>query len=263
VPRLAANGLELAYEVAGSGDPLLFVSGTSLDRTVWAQQVAHFSAGFRCITLDNRAVGVSARARSPYTPRDMAADVAALLDTLAVPAAHVVGHSLGGAVAQELALARPDRVRSLVLIGCWARNDEYTRALFRTWKRMRAALDDRAFIEAVLLTGVGRSFLDAVGAETLAEMLLSLPNPQAPDAFCRQVDADLVHDTLDRLDAIAVPTLVVAGDEDLIFAPPHHRQLAAGIPGARLVTLAAIGHSPPIENSPLLNQTLEPFLRAA
>ena len=229
MPRVRAGGIELAYDEVGSGDPLLFISGTSVDRTIWGGQVAHFMARHRCITFDNRDVGESTIVAAAYTPADMAGDALALLRALGVERAHVVGHSLGGAIAQELTLAAPERVRSLVLVGTWARNDDYTRALFHTWKRLRER-DDREFLEGMLLFGVGHTFLNTVGLETLVAMFLGVPHPQPRDALCRQVDADLAHDTAERLAAIRCPTLVVGGEEDTIFFREHHEMLASAHP---------------------------------
>ena len=178
MPRLRVGAVELAYDEVGDGEALVFISGTSLDRTVWGPQVAAFADRYRCITIDNRDVGESTQMTSGYTPRDMAADVDGLLAALDLPAAHVVGHSLGGAIAQELALASPDRVRTLTLVGSWARNDEYTRALFRTWKRLRTTLEPAAFLEAILLTGVGHTFLEQRSASTpWSQMFLAAPQP--------------------------------------------------------------------------------------
>jgi 3-oxoadipate enol-lactonase len=261
VPRIEVGAVELAYEEIGSGTPLLFISGTSVDRTIWGGQVAHFMACHRCVTFDNRDVGESSFATAAYTPRDMAADTLGLMDALALDRAHVIGHSLGGAVAQELALAAPARVRSLTLVGTWARNDDYTRALFRTWHHLRD-LGDREFLEGMLLFGVGHTFLTTVGLEMLVNMFLSVPHPQAPAGYRRQVDADLAHDTADRLGAIRCPTLVVCGDEDTIFFRDHHEMLAARIPGARLVVVPKVGHSPLIENNDAFNHELDAFLAA-
>jgi 3-oxoadipate enol-lactonase len=258
MPRLRIGDVELAYDEAGDGEVVVFISGTSLDRTIWGVQVAAFADHYRCLTFDNRDVGESTQVAHGYTPRDLAADVEGLLAALDLPAAHVVGHSLGGAIAQELALAAPDRVRTLTLVGSWARNDEYTRALFRTWKRLRATLDAPAFVEAILLTGVGHTFLDRVGAATLVQMFLAVPNPQSAEAYCRQVDADLAHDTADRLGKIQPPTLVIAGDEDKIFPLHHARQLADGI-GAELLVLPGVGHSPAVEDPAAFNAALEGF----
>ncbi|MCC6766701.1 MAG: alpha/beta hydrolase [Deltaproteobacteria bacterium] len=258
MPRIRTGAVELAYDEVGDGEVVVFISGTSLDRTAWGPQVAVFSDRYRCITIDNRDAGESTQASAAYTPRDMAADVDGLLAALDLPAAHVVGHSLGGAIGQELALAAPDRVRTLTLIGSWARNDEYTRALFRTWKRLRATLDTAAFLEAMLLTGVGHTFLNAIGLEPMVRLFLSAPHPQNAEGFCRQVDADLAHDTLDRLGRIQPPTLVLAGDEDKIFPAHHPRQLADGI-GAELLVIPGVGHSPALENAAAVNAALETF----
>lgn len=256
--RIRVGALELAYDEVGDGEVIVFISGTSLDRTVWGPQVAAFADRYRCITIDNRDIGESAQATAPYGPRDMAADVDGLLAALDLPAAHVVGHSLGGAVGQELALAAPDRVRTLTLLGSWARNDEYTRTLFRTWKRLRTTFEPAAFVEAILLTGVGHTFLNAIGTDAMVQLFLAAPHPQSAEGYCRQVDADLAHDTLDRLGKIQAPTLVIAGDEDKIFPPHHARQLAEGI-GAELLLLAGIGHSPAIESPAAVNAALETF----
>jgi 3-oxoadipate enol-lactonase len=258
MPRVTVGAVDLVYDEVGDGEALVFLSGTSLDRTVWGPQVAAFADRYRCITLDNRDVGESSQATNGYGPRDMAADVDGLLAALDLPAAHVVGHSLGGAVAQELALASPDRVRTLTLIGSWARNDEYTRTLFRTWKRLRTALEPAAFLEAILLTGIGHTFLNSIGTDAMVQLFLAAPHPQTAEGYCRQVDADLAHDTLDRLGKIQPPTLVIAGDEDKIFPPHHARQLADGI-GAELLMIAGCGHCPAIENPAAVNAALDTF----
>ena len=119
----------------------------------------------------------------------------------------------------------------------------------------------------MLLFGVGHTFLDTVGLETLvheAAVLGREPipsgHPQPRDALCRQVDADLAHDTAERLGAIRCPTLVVGGEEDTIFFREHHEMLAARIPNARLVMFPKLGHSPAIENNDAFNEALAAFL---
>jgi pimeloyl-ACP methyl ester carboxylesterase len=193
---------------------------------------------------------------------EYAADAVGLLDHLGWATARVVGVSFGGMVAQELALAVPARVRSLVLVDTWARNDDYTRGLFRTWKRVRTRCDTREFLESATLFGVGHTFLNAVGLETLVGMYAGVPHPQDPQGFVRQVEADLAHDTADRLGRIACPTLVIAGEEDTIFFREHHDMLATGIAGARLIMLPKAGHMPQVESNEAFNRELERFLAA-
>jgi pimeloyl-ACP methyl ester carboxylesterase len=262
MPRVASGSGEIVYEKLGSGPPLLFISGTSFDRSAWGGQVAHFMGRYRCVTFDNRDVGESTLASGVYTPRDMVTDTLAVMDALELEHAHVVGHSLGGAVAQELALAVPTRVRSLVLVDTWARNDDYTRALFRTWQRVRTRCDTREFLESATLFALGHTFLNTIGLETLVGMSAAAPHPQDPQGFVRQVEADLAHDTAGRLGRIACPTLVIAGEEDTIFFREHHDMLATGIAGARLVVFPKAGHMPQVESTDAFNRELERFLAA-
>ena len=182
------------------------------------------------------------------------------MDALGVEQVHVIGHSLGGAVAQELVLAVPARVRSLVLVDSWARNDDYTRALFRTWQRVRTRCTTREFLESATLFAFGHRFLNTIGLETLVAMSTAAPHPQDPQGFVRQVEADLAHDTADRLGRIACPTLVVAGEDDTIFFREHHDMLATGIAGARLVVFPTAGHMPQVESSDAFNRELGRFL---
>src|SRR5690348_16399664 len=115
MPKVLANGRHLFFEEAGQGEPLVFLSGLGGDHRAFAVPMKHFAGRYRTLALDARDVGQSDRADEPYGTADLADDVAAWLETLGLPPAHVVGHSLGGAVAQELALRHPRAVRSLVL----------------------------------------------------------------------------------------------------------------------------------------------------
>ena len=259
-PASRPTALNSRTKETGTGAPLVFLSGTSVDRSIWGAQVAHFAADFRCITLDNRDVGDSTIVTAPYTIRDMATDTAGLLEALDLPAAHIVGHSLGGAIAQELVLSAPDYVRTLTLVATWAQNDAYARGVLNTWKHLRTGLERHDFLEAFLLFALGHTFLNAVGTEQLIGMFSAIENPQSAEAFCRQVDANLIHDTTDRLNKIGIPVLVIGGEEDNIFKGPHHQMLAEGIPGARQVILPAVGHTPLLENAELFNRTVEEFL---
>ena len=117
------SSLPLAYEERGSGDPILLISGTNDDRNGWAENVPAFAARYHCITFDNRDVGESPRADEAYAIADMARDALGVLNSLGIVRAHVVGHSMGGTIAQELALMAPERIRSLVPVGTFPRVD--------------------------------------------------------------------------------------------------------------------------------------------
>jgi len=133
MPTIQANGQTLYYEVHGEGEPLLLVMGLAADTLAWAMQVPAFSARYRTIIFDNRDVGQSSMAAGPYEITDMAQDTLALADALELESFHLVGASMGGAIAQEVALAAPDRVRTLTLAMTWPRGGAWAATLSELW----------------------------------------------------------------------------------------------------------------------------------
>ena len=130
--RPAVNGVvELAYDIEGSGPDLLLVAGTASTRLLWSLVRPQLARSFRTIAFDNRDAGASTIATGPYTLSDLCADAVAVLDAAGSKRAHVLGHSMGGAIAQQIALDAPDRVASLTLACTWARGDGYSKNLMR------------------------------------------------------------------------------------------------------------------------------------
>ena len=240
-----ANGVDLWVEQDGEGDDVLFIAGLADEGACWVDQVAGLRDRYRVTTFDNRAAGRSATPPGEYRIADFAADTISLMDALGLERPHVVGSSMGGAIAQELALARPERVRSLVLNGTWCRGDRFLHEIFRSWIwAARKADSIRDFLVAVNLwcfapriwnEGIMDGWLDAAEAS---------PYQQSVDAFCRSADALLHHDTAERIGAISCPTLVTVGELDLVLPPRFSREIAERIPGARLAVVAEAGHQP-------------------
>src|SRR5919204_2765547 len=137
MPKVLVNGINLHYIEAGRGDPLLLIMGFGGDHLAWAFQTPVFAQSHRVIAFDNRGVGQSDVPDVPYTTRMMADDAAGLLDALGIERAHVIGVSIGGMIAQELALNHPRRVRSLQLHCTYARPDRYIEALMDVWRSTR------------------------------------------------------------------------------------------------------------------------------
>jgi pimeloyl-ACP methyl ester carboxylesterase len=239
-----ATGVRLNVSEAGTGEPLLLIMGTSGSLGFWAHLVPGFAERHRTISFDNRGLGRSERGDGPITMASLAADAAALLDALEIERAHVCGWSLGSAVAQELALAHPDRVGALVLYATWGRLDGFQRAVLTA---LRHPWLTRDMEDAFTALGMAYSpeMLNNPDFEAIVEQFLPL-FPQTEEqiqATLEQWDADYAHDTLDRLDAISAPTLVVVGEQDLLTPPWQSKAVADRIPGARYELFTGPGSS--------------------
>ncbi|MCS6852959.1 MAG: alpha/beta fold hydrolase [Gemmataceae bacterium] len=263
MPKLPCNGFELHYAISGVGVPLVFLNGLAGDHLYWAGQVRTFSKEFLCLALDNRDAGQSSYAESAYSISDLADDVFHLLGSLGLPPAHVVGLSLGGMIAQELALRHPQAVRSLALIGTLARPDAWFLDLLDAFGIIRRHVaDSGAFFEAVLPWLVSHRFYQESGrAEWLKALLRQSPYPQRIDGFFRQFDAIRRHDALDRLGNVRCRVLVAVGEHDAIIPPRYSHELAARLPHAQLRVLPGVGHAPPLEAPREFNRMLLEFLR--
>lgn len=231
-----STGVQLDVALSGdeSADPLLMVCGTSMSYPGWGPLAEALAERFRLIRYDHRGMGSSERGRGSIWMATLAADAAALLDALQVQRAHVLGWSLGSAVAQELALAHPDRVGALVLWGTWAATDVYQHALMTALRYPWATGDVTTAITAGGITFSPEFLNSPESGPTLRRLRPVLPQTKGQiRTTVQQWDADLAHDTTDRLSNIAAPTLVVAGEQDVLTPPRLGQAVAALIPGAR------------------------------
>ncbi|MGH2812434.1 MAG: alpha/beta fold hydrolase [Actinomycetota bacterium] len=249
--RTVHKKIEISYEEHGSGDEFVFLPGTATDSSVWMPGVVTHMDGFRSIMVDPRDTPKSSEAPAPYTPADLAEEAVAVLDAAAIDAAHVVGYSLGGAAAQELALLAPRRVRSLTLVCTWGRTDAYLRHVFE-WLRDGLAEAGMEWALKALLWLVFTARAQADAAMYAGLLQLGIAWGQKPSALSRQLEADIAHDSLGRLHAVSCPVLVVGGEDDVFVPARYSSELADAIPGARLEVMAGAAHSIPIENQPEL-----------
>jgi pimeloyl-ACP methyl ester carboxylesterase len=260
LPTVTANGVDLWVEREGDGDDVLFISGLADEGACWVDQVAGLKDRYRITVFDNRGIGRSATPAGPFQITDFAADTAALMDELGLERAHVVGSSMGGAIAQELALGHPERVRSLVLNGTWCRGDRFLHEIFRNWMWSAQKADSiRDFLVAVNLWCFSpRIWNEGTMDEWLAAAEAS-PYAQSVDAFCRSAEALIGHDSAGRVGSITAATLVTVGELDLVLPPRFSHDLAERISGARLVVIPDAGHQPFQEAPADYNRLLTDF----
>ena len=240
--------MTLYYEEHGEGEPLLCIMGLAADHLAWALQLEAFSARHRTIAFDNRDIGQSSYAAGPYEVQDMAADALGLADTLGLDSFHLLGASLGGAVAQHLALAAPERIRTLTLAVSWAGSGAYAREKTRLWTQERRLRDRESWLDSLLLATVSEDFYEnAEMVRFVKQVLLSNEHPQQPDGFERQADASSRHDLRGRLGELSMPVHVIAGEHDVLVPRWKQEELAAEIPGARLTVIERGSHALQLE----------------
>jgi len=245
MPSIDASGTELHYLRAGEGEPLLLIQGMSATHLAWGRPfLDELERGFETIVFDNRGMGLSGEAELPFTIADMAADTAGLLDALELESVHVAGISMGGMIAQELALAHPERIRTLAIGASYCGGPEGTLMSPEDLQMLGEAYVSgerervfRAMWEINLSPGFRA---DDSRFAAFTEMGSALPSPQP--VVLQQMRACGAHDTYERLGQIDLPTLIVHGDTDRLLGYANGREIAALIPGARLETLEGVGH---------------------
>jgi 3-oxoadipate enol-lactonase len=262
MPKVRVGDIEIYYQDVGSGDPLVLIMGFGGDHLAWAFQMADFSMRHRVIAFDNRGVGQTDAPDHPYTARMMATDALGLMDALGIDRAHLLGVSMGGMIAQELALAHPDRVRSLHLACTFGRPDAYMLALNSAWREMRIGMGREWTLRALGLwlfsptTYAERPEL----IEALLQNSLANPYPQSVVGFLRQGEAVAAHDALERLSAIRCPTLVSVGEDDILVPPRFSREIVGRIPGAELQLVPTAGHGYFLERPDVFNELSLDFI---
>ena len=266
--------IDVYYEEHGSGDPLLLIMGLAADSVAWMFQVPDFAKRYRTITFDNRGVGRSSKPAGPYTIHQMADDAAGLLDALRIPRAHVLGVSMGGMIAQELALRHPEKVRGLVL-GCTypepdaevERQREFGISQFggsvSAGGEMRidvSMLDPMTFFQHLLPRVFNPGFIERELPRLMEVFAGALQYGFSMEAILGQVAAVMGHRATDRLHQIESPTLVITGDADLLVSPANSDILARSIPGAKLVKVPGGSHGFNFETPDVFNRAVLDFL---
>ena len=250
MPMVKINDLKMYYEVHGNGFPLVLISGYSGSSEGWdvlVPRVSDLSKHYKVITLDNRGTGRSSVPEGDYSIKTMGNDVVRLLGSLKIPKAHILGLSMGGMIAQELAINHPEKVKGLILI-CTTPGGSV----------MDAIPGQRGILEKLTWTFAppqGMSLKDLWGEilklvyyekyfeENKARITAYMPKYQTPlSTFEKHYEAIINLDTYDRLKAIRSKTLVIHGEDDMLIKPEAAKILAKQIPNAELKTFKQAGH---------------------
>ena len=264
MPLAQIDAGDLYYEILGEGPPLLLIAGLSGNTTGWLPVQPALAEHFTLIMFDNRGAGRSCVPPGPYTTAQMADDAVALLDHLGVERAHVLGNSMGGMIAQELALKHPEGVDKLILNVTAARP---TPVLMQFLEANVWAIEhgmppeQRMFWVLPWMASPAIMTNHERVTQTLAVRMAN-PYP-APDAgLIAQAQAIMAHDALDRGGQITAPTLVLAAAEDILTPVAGARELAESIPGARLRVLPRGSHVTAAEYPTEVSEALLEFLLA-
>ncbi len=252
----------LAHAEAGSGPPLLLLAGLGSDRDFWKAHLPLLARRYRVIVPDPRGSGESAAPAGPYSAAEMAGDALALLDRLGIAEASVAGHSLGGMVALEMALAAPGRVRALVLAATGARPHPLTLFCLEVAGTLwESGCAPETLVRTFLTwTASGAVLASPERVRSAVEEQLRPRVPQPLPAWRAQAAAVTTFDVRGRLPEIGCPALVIAGDEDCLLPVAVSRELAEGIPGARFEALPGAGHNGIAEDPAGFCRMLERFL---
>jgi 3-oxoadipate enol-lactonase len=261
-----ADAGDIYYQIAGTGPrTLVLINGVGDDLDGWANQVDDFvRAGLRVVSFDNRGVGRSSQPPGPYTSRQMAADLKAVVAELDLSGFHLLGVSMGGVIAQEYAVAHPDDLASLILANTFAVADPFTAAAFQTWVTVADAAGMAVMMEQQAPWIYSPAFYRR-HPELVAELIAAAQqSTQPPAAFAAQMAALTGHDCTDRIGSVRVPTLVLVAADDIIIRPELSRQLFDALSaGIGTWTVVPGGHAAFWETPGPWNQAVIDFVQAA
>lgn len=259
------DGTRIHSQVTGptGGPPVLLIQGLGMNKNGWMLQRVAMATKFRTIAMDNRAAGRSSIPDAPFTLEDMADDAAAVLDAHGVRDAHIVGASMGGAIAQILGVKHPERVRSLTLACTACRNLQWRSELLRHWSDTANVRGLRQWADESARWLVGpRSFRRLAPAIGWLGPLASF---RPSRGFSAQVGAILDTDDsmVAELGRITAPTLVVVGNQDILTPRADSEEIAERIPQSELVVISGAAHGLMIEHASTFNRVVIDFIDRA
>jgi aminoacrylate hydrolase len=242
MPIARLPNVDIAYEIIGSGPPLLLVSGLGGAAGYWRAQRDALSKDFTVVLHDHRGTGQSSRP-DRYSVELMAADLIGLMDHLEIPQAHFVGHSTGGAIGQVIAIDHPGRLASMVQYASWTCADDHFRWCFDIRKTLLHSAGVQAYTHATPLFLMPPWFVRENAERLRAEEEATVRAAAPAEILGARIDAILAFDRTAQLGQISVPTMVLCAQDDILTPPYYSEELARRIPDAELVWMAQGGHA--------------------
>jgi 3-oxoadipate enol-lactonase len=263
MPWADLNDVRLYYEVLGSGEPLLLIPGLGNTCRLWDPVAPELAEDFSLILPDNRDLGNSVGKRRPHSLSDFSSDLLELLDRLQVDRAHIIGISLGGVIAQQMAVEHPSRVNKLVLISTAHRFGPYLRDISALLGRSLYKMPFAMFQRTVELLGTAPVYYDSHAAE-IDQRIETARNPHAPrGAIVTQLRCLAASEVDEPYYRINAPTLVISGEYDALIPNCYSKRMAEMIPGSTFHVLAGCGHNPVLEMPQVVLPMIRDFLRGA
>jgi 3-oxoadipate enol-lactonase len=262
MPIAKTKNVNIYYEIIGQGEPLVMIRGISSNVDHWYEQVPVLSQKYQLLLFDNRAIARSSDPGGSFSTRDMAADTVGLMEAVGIKKAHVLGYSMGGMIAQEIALAYPEKVNGLILVAT-----DCGISL-----RIKAKPEFSRLFSEMIRLGTNEAKKAAAGClfakqtlDTRPDIIqryteVSLRFPASQKTLGRQWAAITQHDACNRLAKISSPTLVITGSEDELIPPQNAKVMAQRIPVAQMISIDGGGHLFLIEQPEAFNEAVIGFL---
>lgn len=264
MPTVRAADITMYYETQGSGEPLVLIPYLAADQACYAFQVAEYSKHLTCISVDLRGAGRTDKPTGTYTTELFADDVAQFMQALGIDRAHIAGMSLGAAVGMWLAAKYPQKVITLSLHSAWPKTDPFLKTVVQGWQVMARGLNN---VTEMVIQGIFPwCFTPELYAakpeyiQSLADFVRGRP-VQPVDAFLRESDAVITHDSLSQLGRITAPTQITFGRHDLVTSTRFADPLRSRIQNSEVVVFEDCSHAPMYERVEEFNQRTLAFLK--
>lgn len=251
MPLQTVNNIQLYYEQHGTGPDLVLIGGLSSDHQVWKSTLRIFSKHFRVLIFDNRGAGQSSTPDYPYTTEMMAHDVLQLMEKLPISKTHVLGHSMGGRIAQQMTLIAPEKINKCVTVCSPAKSSHLSSMIFSMREKLQdLKLSDELLAEYVMPFLFGEEFLEnKILIKGFIQWTLQNEYPQSAIGFKQQLHAVKKHNIEHQLSQIKTPTLVMGGSEDILAPIAALEKLSKSLKNSTFVTIPGCAHMPHVEKS--------------